>query len=188
MKKIFVIAAMALLTLSASAQKIGRVSFSELVQLMPEADQARETLKLVSKEADEALQDIYQEYQTKMNQYQQKQSSWSPAIKEAKERELMEIQNRLQENQQVFQQEIQQKQNELMDPIYKKAQETVQQLAKEAGLTAVFDSSSALYFDEDTVVDLTPAARKALNIPEGRTLQALNEELQAQAAAEQQQK
>ena len=57
MKKIFVVAAMALLTLSASAQKIGRVSFSELVQLMPEADEARATLKLVSKEADEALQD-----------------------------------------------------------------------------------------------------------------------------------
>ena len=188
MKKIFVVAAMALLTLSASAQKIGRVSFSELVQLMPEADEARATLKLVSKEADEALQDIYQEYQNKMNAYQQKSSSWSPAIKEAKERELMEIQNRLQENQQVFQQEIQQKQNELMDPIYKKAQETVQKLAKEANLIAVFDSASALYFDEAAVLDLTASARKALGIAEGRTLQALNEELQAAAAAEQQQK
>ena len=92
------------------------------------------------------------------------------------------------ENQQVFQQEIQQKQNELMDPIYKKAQETVQKLAKEAGLIAVFDSTSALYFDETAVIDLTASARKALNIAEGRTLQALNEELQAAAAAEQQQK
>lgn len=188
MKKIFIVAAMALMTLSASAQKIGRVNFSELVQLMPEADEARATLKLVSKEADEALQDIYSEYQGKMNAYQQKQASWTPAIKEAKERELMEIQNRLQENQQAFQQEIQQKQNELMEPIYKKAQEMVQKLAKEQALVAVFDASSALYFDETAVVDLTATARKALGIAEGRTLQALNEELQAQAAAEQQQK
>ncbi len=188
MKKIFVVAVMALMTLSASAQKIGRVSFSELVQLMPEADEARATLKIVSQNADEALQDIYQEYQNKMNQYQQKQASWTPAIKEAKERELMDMQNRLQENQQAFQAEIQQKQNELMEPIYKKAQDMVQKLAKEAGLTAVFDSSSALYFDEAAVIDLTPAARKALKIAEGRTLQSLNEELQAQAAAEQQKK
>ena len=174
MKKIFIIAAMALMTLSASAQKIGRVNFSELVQLMPEADEARATLQAISKEADETLQSMYEEYQTKMNQYQQKQATWTPAIKESKEKELMEIQNRLQESQQTFQQEIQQKQNELMAPIYEKAQN-------------VFDASSALYFDEATTVDLTPAARKALNIAEGRTLQSLQEEIQAQAASQQQQ-
>ena len=187
MKKIFIIAAMALMTLSASAQKIGRVNFSELVQLMPEADEARATLQAISKEADETLQSMYEEYQTKMNQYQQKQSTWTPAIKESKEKELMEIQNRLQESQQTFQQEIQQKQNELMAPIYEKAQNAIKDLAKAQALTAVFDASSALYFDEATTVDLTPAARKALKIAEGRTLQSLQEELQAQAAATQQQ-
>ncbi|MBQ1750430.1 MAG: OmpH family outer membrane protein [Bacteroidales bacterium] len=186
MKKIFIIAAMALMTLSASAQKIGRVNFSELVQLMPEADEARATLQAISKEADETLQSMYEEYQTKMNQYQQKQATWTPAIKESKEKELMEIQNRLQESQQTFQQEIQQKQNELMAPIYEKAQNTIKELAKGQALTAVFDASSALYFDEATTVDLTPAARKALNIAEGRTLQSLQEEIQAQAASQQQ--
>lgn len=186
MKKIFIIAAMALMTLSASAQKIGRVNFSELVQLMPEADEARATLQAISKEADETLQSMYEEYQTKMNQYQQKQATWTPAIKESKEKELMEIQNRLQESQQTFQQEIQQKQNELMAPIYEKAQNTIKELAKGQALTAVFDASSALYFDESTTVDLTPAARKALNIAEGRTLQSLQEEIQAQAASQQQ--
>ena len=185
MKKIFIIAAMALMTLSASAQKIGRVNFSELVQLMPEADEARATLQAISKEADETLQSMYEEYQTKMNQYQQKQATWTPAIKESKERELMEIQNRLQESQQTFQQEIQQKQNELMAPIYEKAQNAVKDLAKAQALTAVFDASSALYFDEVTTVDLTPVARKALNIAEGRTLQTLQEELQAQATQQQ---
>ena len=186
MKKIFIIAAMALMTLSASAQKIGRVNFSELVQLMPEADEARATLQAISKEADETLQSMYEEYQTKMNQYQQKQATWTPAIKESREKELMEIQNRLQESQQTFQQEIQQKQNELMAPIYEKAQNTIKELAKGQALTAVFDASSALYFDEATTVDLTPAARKALNIAEGRTLQSLQEEIQAQAASQQQ--
>ena len=88
--------------------------------------------------------------------------------------------------QQTFQQEIQQKQNELMAPIYEKAQNTIKELAKGQALTAVFDASSALYFDEATTVDLTPAARKALNIAEGRTLQSLQEEIQAQAASQQQ--
>ena len=44
MKKIFVIAIASLMALSASAQKIGRVNFNELVMLMPEMDAARETI------------------------------------------------------------------------------------------------------------------------------------------------
>ena len=72
MKKIFVIVAMALMTIAASAQKIGHVNFTELVQLVPAADEARATLQAVSKEADETLQTMYEDYQTKVNAYQQK--------------------------------------------------------------------------------------------------------------------
>jgi outer membrane protein len=185
MKKIFIIAAMALMTLSASAQKIGRVNFSELVQLMPEADEARATLQAISKEADETLQSMYEEYQTKMNQYQQKQASWTAAIRESKERELMEIQNRIQEFQQSISQELQQQQNQLTAPIQEKASKAVNEIAKAKGLTVLFDASQALYFDESKVIDITADARKALNIPADRTLESLQAELQAQAQAAQ---
>ena len=49
----------------------------------------------------------------------------------------------------------------------------------------LFDASQAIYFDESKVLDITPDARKALNIPEGRTLESLQAELQAQAQAAQ---
>ena len=68
-----------------------------------------------------------------------------------------------------------------MNPIMEKAQKAVQDLAKAQGIVAVFDSGSALYFDESAVVDLTPAARKALGIKDGRTLEQLAQELQAAA-------
>ena len=42
-------------------------------------------------------------------------------------------------------------------------------------------SGSLLYIDTKQSTDLTPAARKALNIPDGRTLESLQAELQAQA-------
>jgi hypothetical protein len=42
-----------------------------------------------------------------------------------------------------------------------------------------------LYLDDKQTVDLTQEARKALNIPEGRTLESLQKELQAQQAAQQ---
>ena len=193
MKKIIVIAAMALLTLTASAQKLGRVNFTELYQLAPEADAAREQINAMQNEAQETFSSMVEEYQTKANQYQQKSSTWTAAIKDAKEKELMDIQNRVQEFQhqnrvqefqQTISQELQQKQAELMNPIMEKAQKAVQDLAKAQGIVAVFDESSALYFDQSAVVDLTPAARKAMGIKEGRTLEQLAAELQAQAQAQ----
>ena len=186
MKKILAIAAMALLTLTASAQKLGRVNFTELYQLAPEADAAREQITAMQNEAQETFNAMLEEYNTKANQYQQKSSTWTTAIRESKEKELMEIQNRVQEFQQTISQELQQKQAELMNPIMEKAQKAVQDLAKAQGIVAVFDSGSALYFDENAVVDLTPAARKSLGIKDGRTLEQLAQELQAQAAAQNQ--
>lgn len=183
MKRIIAIGLAALLTLTASAQKIGRVNFSELVQLMPEADAAREALAASQKEAEDTYATMVEEYQTKATQYQQKSASWTAAIRESKEKELYDIQNRIQEFQQSISQELQLQQNQLMAPLYQKAQETVQNLAKSAGLVMVLDSSSALYFDENATEDLTPKARKALNIPEGRTLEQLQQELAAQQQA-----
>ena len=181
MKKILAIAAMALLTLAASAQKLGRVNFTELYQLAPEADAAREQITAMQNEAQETFSSMVEEYQSKATQFQQKSATWTAAIKDAKQKELVDIETRIQEFQQTISQELQQKQAELMNPIMEKAQKAVQDLAKAQGIVAVFDSGSALYFDEAAVVDLTPAARKSLGIKDGRTLEQLQQELQAQA-------
>ena len=185
MKKLFVIALAALATLTASAQQLAKVNFQELVMLMPEMDAARETIAASQKEAEETYSAMVEEYQGKLSQYQQKQATWTAAIRESKERELMEIQNRIQEFQQSISQELQQQQNQLTAPIQEKANNVVTELAKAKGVTVLFDISQAIYFDESKVLDLTAEARKALNIPEGRTLETLQAELQAQAQAQQ---
>lgn len=188
MKKIVLIVAAALVTLSASAQNLrfAHVNFSELVQLMPEADEARAQMTAQSKEFDETYASMVEEFQAKYQQYQQKSSTWTAAIRESKEKELGDIQNRIQEFQQTAQQELQMSQNNLMGPIQKKAVETVEKLAKEGGYIYVFEKGSLLYINEAQSTDLTPAARKALGIPDSRTLESLQAELQAQAQAQQQ--
>ncbi len=172
---------MAIVSLSVSAQnlKFAHVNYSELVQLMPEADAARAQMSAQSKEYEDTYQSMVEEFQTKLSQYQQKASTWTSTIKESKEKELTDIQNRIQEFQQTASSELQQSQNELMAPIQEKAMETVTKLAKEGGYVYVFEQSSLLYVDDTKSTDLTPAARKALNIPEGRTIEKLQEELAA---------
>ena len=180
MKKIFVIAIASLMAFTAGAQKIGRVNFNELVMLMPEMDAARETMAASQKEAEETYAAMVEEYQGKVTQYQQKSGSWTSAIKESKEKELMDIQNRIQEFQQNISQELQQQQNQLIAPINEKANNAVQELAKAKGIDVLFDASQAIYFS-DAVLDLTAEARKALGIPDSRTLESLQAELAAQA-------
>lgn len=185
MKRIVLFAAMAFVAVTGFAQpKFAHVNFTELVQLMPEADKARETMSASQKEASDTFQSMYEEYQTKVTQYQQKSASWTPAIKESKEKELAGIQQRLEEFNQTIQQELQQQQQQLMAPIYQKAQETINTIAKAGGYIYVMDQSTFLYFDPAQSVDITPQARKALGIPDGRTLETLQAELQAAAEAE----
>lgn len=185
MKKILLIAAMAVMSVAASAQdlKWAYVDFNEIIMLMPEMDEARATLEENQKTNEEILVAMYDEYQTKMQQYQQKAESWTPAIRESKEREIMEIQSRFEQTQQSLQIELQQLQQNLQAPIYEKAQATVTDLAKAKGIAFVFEKASLLYVDPAQGIDLTPEARTALNIPADRTLEALQAELQAAAQA-----
>ena len=182
MKKVLLIAAMALVSVAGFAQqKFAHVNFNELVYLMPEMDAAREQMNASQQEAADTYQAMVDEFNTKYSQYQQKVSTWTAAIRESKEKELAEIQQRIEEFNQSIQIELQQQQQDLTVPVQQKAQETVAKIAKDGGYIFVFDVASMLYIDEAQSVDLTPAARKALNIPEGRTLETLAAELQAQA-------
>ena len=185
MKKIIIIAAMALVSLAATAQetKIAYVDFNEVIMLMPEMDAARATLEENEMTQNEILQSMYEEYQTKVQQYQQKAETWTAAIRQSKESELMEIQSRLEHTQQSFATEINQLQQELQAPIVEKAQNTVNELAKAKGVAVVLEKGSVIYIDPAQCVDLTPEARKALNIPEGRTLETLQAEMMAKQQA-----
>ena len=188
MKRFILIAAAAIACAAASAQtpKFAHVNFNELIQLMPEMDSARVQSDAAQKEASETYQAMIEEFQRKYAQFEQKQASWTPAVRQSKQNELSEIQTRIQEFEQAIQQDLQQLQSQLMAPIYQKAQEQVNAIAKAGGYIFVFDSSQVLYIDASQSNDLTSEARKALGIPDDRTLESLQAELQARAQAQQQ--
>ena len=183
MKKIFLVAAAAILTLSASAQnlKFAHVNLQELVYLTADYEAAQKTLLASQKEAQDTYQSMVDEFNTKYSEYQQKASTWTATILETKQAELSRIQQSIQEFQQNIQVELQQQESDLINPIQQKAIETVQKLAKDGGYVYVFEIGSLLYVNEAQSTDLTPAARKALGIPEGRTIEDLQAALQALA-------
>ena len=185
MKKIILIAAMAIMSLAAMAQdfKYGYVDFNELVMLMPDMDEARAAIEENQKTNEEILMAMYKEYQDKVQAYEKNNATWTQAVREMKEKEIMQLEQNLQQNQQVLQQELQQLQQQLQAPIYEKVQNTISELAKAKGLAVVYEVNSLLYCDPAQGVNLTPEARTALKIPADRTLEKLQQEMQAKAQA-----
>ncbi len=85
-------------------------------------------------------------------------------MRQLKERELQELQNRRQEFEQVAQQDIQKKQQELLTPIIEKAKAAIDKVAKENGYMAIFETGSLAAFDEAALTDLAPQVRAELGI------------------------
>ncbi len=189
MKKFFVIAA-AMVFVSAGVAmaqtKFAHVNLTEVVQLMPEMDSARVQIDAASEETQSTYQAMVEEFQTKYQTYQQKANSWTDSVRNSKEQELTQIQGRIQDFEQSAQQELQNLQNQLMAPIYQKAQDAINSIAKAGGYIYVADIQTFLYVDDTQSVDITPQVRTACGVPAGRTLEQLQQELQAKAAAQQQ--
>ena len=185
MKKMILIAAAVLFAGAAmSAQtKFAHVDFNELLQLMPETDSAMVQMDAAYKEANDTYNTMLAEYQTKAQQFQEKQATWTSAVRDSKARELSDIEARINDFNQAIQQDMNQLNQALMAPIQQKATDVVNTLAKAKGVIYVFNSTSLLYIDETQSIDLTPEARTMLNIPDDKTIESVMAARQAQAEA-----
>ncbi|MBQ5828376.1 MAG: OmpH family outer membrane protein [Bacteroidales bacterium] len=169
MKKVTKILALVMVlfaTQSFAQTKLGHINMQELINLMPERDSAVVKLENYAKELDETMQGMQQEFNTKYQTYQQKSSTWTAAILEAKTKELQEMQERLQMFQQNAQQEMGQLQQQLYAPVFEKANKAIEKIGTEGGFTYVIDlSAGALIYKGANSIDLLPMAKKELGIP-----------------------
>lgn len=152
--KILVLTVALMIGSNAIAQnlKFGHINTSELLVSMPEREAAQLELQEYAKKLENQLEIMQVEYNKKVQDYLQNQESLSPVIKQTKEKELQEIQTRIQEFQYSAQEELQQKETQLIQPILLKAETAIKEVAKERNLIYVFDVSSrvVLYFSDDS--------------------------------------
>ena len=152
-KSIPVFALALLLTSGTFAQtlKFGHINSTELIQSMPQTKQADSTLKKFAESLDSQLKTMTIEYQTKLQNYQAKVDSMPEAIKQTKEKELYDLQTRIQDFQQTAQESIQKKKEEIYGPILKKAEDAIKALAKEKSYSYIFDTSvGAVVFAQES--------------------------------------
>ena len=176
MKNIMKLLAVVMICLStqsfAQTFKFGHVNTQEVIALMAETDSANVQLEKYGKSLDETLQGMDSEFRRKYEEYVQKQKDWLPAVLEAKEKELNEIQQRLQQFNQNAQREFEQKRQELFAPIFQKAREAIDKVGKANGFTYIFDTSagSLVFINDNSSVNVLPLVKTELGIPVDKTL------------------
>jgi len=174
MKNVLKLTLAVVMTLGATslfAQKFGRINTQEIIMLMPETKEMQTNMEAFAKEIQDNLETIRVEFNTKLADYQKNYETLSDSVKQLKEKELQELQNRSSEFEQVAQQDYQKKQGELFAPIASKAKEAIDKVAKAGGYLVVFDIStgSLAYFDEANLTDIAPEVRRELGISETAT-------------------
>ena len=168
MKKICLLAFItSMMFLSSNAQnlKFGHIDSQKLLDLMPEKDSSSKVLQKEYKEMEGILMDMQAEFNKKYQEYTEKQDSYSPVAKKAKEEELQQLQERIQNHQQTAQQDLQKRESELLKPIMDKAKKAIEDVAKDGGYIYIFDTSGGqlLYFSEKST-DIMSLVKKKLNI------------------------
>jgi outer membrane protein len=174
MKKLMKLALVAVLALSATTvfgQKFGRVDLAAIVPNMPEYQEAVANLEVYGKDLQDQLEQIMVEFNTLYSNYEKNAATMTDSVRQLKERELGELQQRYQDFQQIAQQDMQRKESEVMTPIYTKADEAVKKVAAAGGYVVVFNtagdqpsSAGLAYFDPALLTDITGDVKKELGI------------------------
>lgn len=149
------VAALFFLVCSTQAQtiKIGYADVDYILSQMPEAKEVQSELEAHNTQLQNQLQAKYQEYQQKLQAYQQGAANMIDAVRQEKETELAQLEQRIQKFQQDAQGSLQKKSQSLMEPIYAKVGAAIEAVAKENGYAYILNGQIGgmdvvLYADE----------------------------------------
>ena len=174
MKKFLKLTLAVVLMMSAGtvyAQKFGRVDLAAVVTNMAEFKEAQANLEAYGRDLQDQLEQIQVEFNTKYAEYEKNVGTYTDAVRQLKESELTQLQQRFTDFQQLAQQDMQRKEAEVMNPIYTKADEAVKKVAAAGGYVAIFNtagdqpsSAGLAYFDPSLLKDITSDVKKELGI------------------------
>ena len=157
----------ALLPLGAMAQslKIGHVNSQEIIALMPEV----ETMNTQMKEAQDAwekeLLKSREEYYAKIKAFQDAQATMTESIKQARQAELADMEQRIGNLNQAAQDDLAKKNQEFAAPILEKVKKAINDVAAENNFTYIFDiTTQTIVYMGPTANDITPLVKKKLNL------------------------
>jgi len=170
MKKVTVLVtflALFFLGFNANAQtkiKLAHVNSQELMKIMPGVDTAQKAIQDFAGHLEDELKAMYAEFEKKYADYERDGALMPQITRNAKEKELQDLQARIRKFEQDAQDVLQEKQEELLKPIIDRAKKAIEDVAKENGYNYVFDSGTGTLLYSDESDDIMGLVKKKLGI------------------------
>jgi outer membrane protein len=161
------VAVLALGSTTLFAQKFGRIDYQGTIPLMPEFAQVQTDMQKVQTEYMEHIEGMQVERNRKIDEISKLPAETSETSRQLKNREVVDLDQRIQEYFQLAEQGVQTSYADLMKPLQDKADAAIAKICKAQGIIAVFQIGAMVYLDESQITDITDAVRKELGIPEG---------------------
>lgn len=130
-----------------SQQKIGHINSEQIMQALPEAQDAQKSLDNLVSQWEGELQKMQADWKKKFDEYDKKKLILTDQARADQEKELRDMEQSIADyrNKKFGQNgELFQKQNEVMKPIQNKIFKVLEDIAKEDGYDYVFDKSGEI--------------------------------------------
>ena len=145
--------------------KFGHINSQELLTAMPESDSAQAKIEKLAGDYEQQLEEMRVELNKKYDDYLTNRDNYTDLIRQTKEADITEMQQRIANFEQVAQQDLQTQQQRLIQPVLEKANNAIQKVAQENGFLYVFDVSrgNPVYFSEKST-DILPLVKTKLGL------------------------
>ena len=129
---------------------------------MPESDSAQAQIEKLTANYEDQLEEMNVELNKKYDDYLTNRDKYTDLIRQTKESEIADLQDRIQQFQNVATQELQNERNRLLQPIIEKANKAIKEVADEQNIMYVFDVSQGnpVYYSEQSLDILSQVMKK----------------------------
>lgn len=145
--------------------KFGYIDSNEILTLMPETDSLQKELQAYAEYLDQQMSTMAMEYQTKVNEYQENYNTMSDLIRQTKEKEITDLQARIQAFQGSADQDLGAKQAELFNPLIDRVKEAINLVGKENSYTYIFDVGAGSLVFYENGDNILPLVKTKLGLP-----------------------
>ncbi len=143
--------------------KIGHVNIQEIVQKHPSADSLRKVLDSETKEMENLYNEMIVEHDSKLGVFENEKAGYSEFVRNSKEKELIEMAQKIQEYNQTAQQQLQRRNMELLKPIYDQINTLIEQISKQNNFTYILEmSNGAIAYAASNSENITPLVLEKL--------------------------
>ena len=166
LKKIAVLMFCALPMLAMAEIRLAHINSGEIMMAMPERAEIQRAMEARSAEWEDMLVSIHEEYMTKMREFQERFEGMSPSVREVLQSELMDLERRWTNTNQIATADLQQLNAELLMPVIQRVRTAIDAVATENNFLYVFDvgATEGIVHVSPSAIDATPLVKARLGI------------------------